>query len=286
MTPSACIVCDAAVWEPLHRVLVRCARCGFVRAAEVPLADEAALLYGSDYFTGGEYGDYLGDEPAHSANFRRRFERITAIAGRIESLYEIGCAYGLWLRTAAAHGVRVAGIDVSPEPVRYAAQTLHLDAKVGRFEDAPIALGAFQSFCMWDTIEHLPHPETQVARIASVLPAGGWFFLTTGDIGSALAVRQGAHWRMIHPPTHLQYFSQATISRFLARYGLRVTHVESTAMCRSLQGTLAGLKRFGSGPLQALATLGSAILPRALTRRLRFTVDLGDIMLVCARREA
>ena len=170
---------------------------------------------------GRGYADYLGDEPAHRENFRRRFARITAVAGRIESLYEIGCAHGLWLQTARANGVRAAGIDISPEAVRHAAGTLKLDAALGSFEDARIAPGEFQAYCMWDTLEHLPHPEIYVAKLAGSLPAGGWLFLTTGDLGAPLAQRQGERWRMIHPPTHLQYFARDTLQRFLARHGLR-----------------------------------------------------------------
>ena len=285
MTPQACIVCDADAWAPLYRALVRCARCGFVRAADLPSPDDLARLYGPGYFQGGEYADYLGDERAHRENFRRRFARITAVAGRIESLYEIGCAYGLWLQTARANGVRAAGIDISAEAVRHAAGTLKLDAALGAFDDARIAPGQYQAYCMWDTLEHLPHPETCVAKIAELLAAGGWFFLTTGDAGAPHARRQAERWRMIHPPTHLQYFSRETVRRFLARHGLRATHIESTPVCRSVHGTLVGLKRFGTGPQRAVAGLVSALAPPAITRRLRFSIDLGDIMLVCARKD-
>jgi SAM-dependent methyltransferase len=284
MTPQACIVCDAHAWTPLYRGLVRCAGCGFVRAADLPTSDDLARLYGPGYFQGGEYADYLGDERAHLENFRRRFARITAVAGRIESMYEIGCAYGLWLQTARANGVSAAGIDISPEAVRHAASTLKLDAALGTFDDARNTPGEYQAYCMWDTLEHLPHPETCVAKIAELLPAGGWLFLTTGDLGAPLARRQAERWRMIHPPTHLQYFSRDTVERFLARHGLRVTHIESTPMCRSVHGMVEGLKLFGSGPLRAFAGVVSSLVPRPIARQLRFTVDLGDIMLVCARR--
>ncbi len=285
MTAQACIVCDAQAWAPLYRGLVRCGGCGFVRAADLPAPDDLARLYGPGYFQGDESADYLGDAPAHLENFRRRLARITAVAGRIESVYEIGCAYGLWLETARAHGMRAAGMDISAEAVRHAAGALKLDATLGAFEDARIVPGEYQAYCMWDTLEHLAHPETVVARIAELLPAGGWLFLTTGDIGAPIARRQAQRWRMIHPPTHLQYFSRDTLTRFLARHGLKVAHIESAPMCRSLYGAIEGMKRFGTGPQRGMAGAVSALVPAAITRRLRFTLDLGDIMLVCARRD-
>ena len=284
MTPQACIACGAEVWTPLYRGLLRCSRCGFVRAADLPPAEDLARVYGPGYFRGEEYADYLGDEPAHVENFRVRFARVTALAGPIESMFEIGCAYGLWLRTVSERGVRAAGIDISPEAVHYAADTLKLNARLGSLEDADIEPGEFQAYCMWDTLEHLPHPETYVARVSHLLPPGGWLFLTTGDIGSRLARRQADRWRMIHPPTHLQYFSRDTLERFLARHGLRVMHIESTSMCRSVHGALEGLKLFGTGRLRTVAGVVSMLVPRAIATRLRFSVDLGDIMLVCARK--
>lgn len=284
MTPDACIVCDANDWTPLYRGLVRCLRCGFVRAADLPASDDAARLYGPEYFHGEEYADYLGDEAVHVVNFRRRLDRLTALAGPIESMYEIGCAYGLWLRTAAERGVRTAGIDISPDAVRYAATTLRQDATLGEFQDARIEPGAFQTYCMWDTLEHLPHPETYIGKVGELLPPGGWFFLTTGDIGSPNAQRQADRWRMIHPPTHLQYFSRDSVTRLLARHGLHVAHIESTPMCRSVYGTLEGLRRFGTGGLRAAAGVLSSLVPRAIATRVRFSLDLGDIMLVCARK--
>ena len=284
MTGDPCIVCGAAMWQPLYDALVRCAECGFVRAAEIPSSDVLAALYGRGYFEGEEYADYLGDRPAHEQNFRVRLKRLRTVAGSLESLYEIGCAYGLWLDVARKAGLRVAGNDITPEGVRHAAETLGLDARRCDFAYAALSPGAFQAFCMWDTIEHLPHPDRDLAKVSALLPPKGWFFCTTGDIGAPLAHRERARWRMIHPPTHLQYFSRESLTRLLARQGLQVRHIESTGMCRSLHGVLAGLQRFGSRPQRALARIAVAALPAAVTRRLRFTVDLGDIMLVCAQK--
>jgi SAM-dependent methyltransferase len=285
VTQQPCIACGAESWAPHFRSLVRCGACGFIRAAELPSPEALADLYGRGYFEGEEYSDYLGDREVHRINFQRRLDRITGAAGRLESLYEIGCAYGLWLELAGERGIRAAGIDVSAEAVKHAREIERVQASAGSFDDAPIAPGEFGAYCMWDTLEHLAHPEAFVAKISRLLPAGGWFFATTGDIGSPAATKQGAGWRMIHPPTHLQYFSRDSVSRFLGRHGLRTVCIESEPMCRSLHGTLGGLKLFGRGPVRAAARLAGAIVPDALAKRVRFTLDLGDIMLVCARKD-
>jgi hypothetical protein len=57
------------------------------------------------------------------------------------------------------------------------------------------------------------------------LEPGGLLALTTGDIGSLNARLRGSNWRMIHPPTHLHYFSVQSITSLLKRHGIDTVHV-------------------------------------------------------------
>lgn len=284
MTELSCIACGAEAWAPLHGELVRCRACSFVRAATIPTPEELAALYGAGYFQGEEYADYLADAVSIRRNFETRLDRVLALAGALESVYEIGCAFGFWLQVAGARGIRAQGIDISAHAVEHARNVLGVGASAGSFAEACIAPGTYQAYCMWDTLEHLAHPEETLAKIARLLPEGGWFFATTGDIGSRAARWQGRHWRLIHPPTHLQYFSRDTVRRFLARNGLQVVRIESAPVWRSLDATLGGLVRFGPRPLASVARAIRGVLPHPLLERARFSLDLGDIMLVCARK--
>ena len=78
--------------------------------------------------------------------------------------------------------------------------------------------------------------------------------------------------------------SRDSVRRFLARHGLETAQVRSLPVCRSLHGTLGGLKRFERGPVRLAAVALGAVVPRALGTRVRFWLDAGDIMLVCARK--
>jgi SAM-dependent methyltransferase len=280
----ACITCGRRSWKPLFAILQQCDHCGFVRANLELGTREIALLYGEKYFRGNEYADYLAESDVHRRNFQRRFEEITAVAGRLESVYEVGCAYGLFLECLASHGIRCAGSDICEAAVDHARRQLRQQAAAGDFLVEPIPAGEYRAFCMWDTIEHLAHPEDFVARIYDLLPADGWFFATTGDIGSRVARRRGRHWRMIHPPTHLQYFSAATMRQFLERIGFNVVSLRSVAYHRNLRGTLANLQVLSRGPLRSAARIGARLIPQAIQRRVGVSIDLGDIMLVCARK--
>lgn len=247
-------------------------------------AEELANLYRENYFRGEEYGDYLADAATHRRNFSRRWKRVSAIAGQVSSLFEVGCAYGFWLECASRNGARCRGVDVCSEAVAYARDQLGQQATADDFLKVSIPPGEFQAICMWDTIEHLANPEEFVARVFDVLPPGGWFFCTTGDIEAKLPRRQGPRWRMIHPPTHLQYFSSDSMRRFLARHGFEVAVIESTPMYRSLRGTIGGLKALTRGWTCQVAKIADCCLPHAVQERIGFWLDLGDIMFVAARK--
>lgn len=279
-----CICCGSRDWQSLHQVLARCSQCQFVRADMQISAEEIERLYREDYFRGEEYGDYLADAAAHRKNFAQRWRAIEKLTGGVSSLFEVGCAYGFWLECAKSHGVRAAGADVCAEAVDYACRQLRQQARAGDFLSLDLQPRSYDAFCMWDTIEHLAHPELFVQRIVDLLPPGGWFFCTTGDIGARLAQRQGPRWRMIHPPTHLQYFSSATMRQFLSRCGLEVVALESTPIYRTLRGTISGLKILSRGWTRGAAALADRCIPYAIQERIGFWIDLGDIMFVAARK--
>ena len=71
---------------------------------------------------------------------------------------------GFWLDTVARHGIPASGIDICEGPVHYAQTELQQDAHLGDFMDHGLAPNAFDVYCMWDTIEHLPYPEQFIAR--------------------------------------------------------------------------------------------------------------------------
>ena len=100
--------------------------------------------------------------------------------------------------------------------------------------DAP-----FDVVCLWDTIEHLLDPRAYLERAHDVLADKGYLFLTTGDIGSAMARMRGASWRMIHPPSHLNYFSRETMTRLLDRVGFDVVSIRSVGTHRDVLNVVA-----------------------------------------------
>ena len=283
MDDSPCAVCGLRdTFTPFVRGLEQCANCGFV-AYRRATVDEIATLYDESYFKGVEYPDYLGQEEALRRSMRRHLQQMRGSRALGGSLLEIGCAYGLFLDEARSHFTRVVGVDVCEAPVRRARERFGLDARLGDVRELDLETESFDVVCMWDTLEHLPAPDSFLRRAAELLRPGGSLFITTGDIGSRNARLRGPAWRQIHPPSHLSYFSRTTLGDLFDRLGFEVVRIETAAYYHTFYNILAAVAMRG-GLLAPPARFALSTLGERMARRLGLLINLGDIMFVEARR--
>jgi SAM-dependent methyltransferase len=278
VTPVTCLVCAHAGLDGYLDMLLKCPRCGFVTArVDAPL--DAASLYVGDYFQGEEYFDYPSDEAFFKKNFRTRLRRVRQRqpGGR---LLEIGAAYGFFLDLAQQY-FEVVGYEVNPEAARYARAHFGLDVRTDDFLRAtPADIGGpVDVIAMWDVIEHLARPDRFIAQIATLSRPGALLYITTGDIGSWLARARGRKWRMIHPPTHLHYFSRPTLTRLLAAHGFRVVEIHSVSTARSLRQILYSILVLRMGKRALFETVQKVVPPTW-----GFSLNTFDIMQAVAEK--
>jgi SAM-dependent methyltransferase len=278
--PTICLICSGRLAPSRLPGLMQCALCGFVTAKVAITDDELKKIYGRRYFSGEEYRDYAAEAESLRLNFRRRIDVLKKLMPNLAdaTLFEIGCAYGYFLQEVGPHVRRASGIDISPDAIAHAVTEQRVDAReadyLGFDIDSPVDLIA-----MWDTIEHLRRPDLVIAKAARDLKPGGLLAITTGDIGSLNARLRGRHWRMIHPPTHLHYFSVNTIRRLLRAHEFDLVHVSSPGNSRKLRSVLHFITA-----RQANRPFIYRMLQRFPLFELSLTVNLFDIMFVVGRR--
>lgn len=283
---SAVLVCPAcgsrAGWDGAVGELHRCRACGFI-AYLGAAAGALTALYDDRYFNGGEYADYLGEEAALRRSMRNHLQQMSRHPPKGRRLLEIGCAYGLFLDEARREGFEVTGLDICAGPLSHGRHQLGLDTRCADFRTVDLGRAAYDTVCLWDTIEHLPDPDHFVARARDLLTCGGMLYLTTGDMGSLNARLRGARWRQIHPPTHVSYFTRSSMRRMLERLGFEVVAVETAGYYHTLYNVLASFRMRG-GTMGRAASGALAILGAERARRIGGWINLGDTMFVAARR--
>jgi len=250
--------------------------------ADVRLSDdELFAIYNLQFFEGAEFGDYAGDEVFFRKNFRLRFKELKKFIDpvRHRHLLEIGSAYGFFLDEVRDEFVSVQGVDITEAGVRYASERFGLKVIQADYLKHDYGEQKFDVVCMWDTIEHLRSPHLYLEKIATQTDRGALLAITTADIDSLNGRVRGSKWRMIHPPTHLHYFSKTTLTRLLNNYGFEVVYNEYCGFYRSIGQVAYNIlahRNQQPGLFRFVEKLG--------VKNLGFYLNMYDIMFVIARR--
>ncbi len=275
MSEKPCLICGQTA-ESLYpkKRIVRCWQCGFIFAdAEV----DPVAHYNHSFFQGEAYPDYERDRPSLQKNFERRLRYLRKLLPRGRKVFEIGSAYGYFLELAQKE-YAASGIEISAAAAKFARAHTGVDVTAGDFLKLPdLPTGDVGLICMWDVIEHLERPDLFVEKAGRWLAPDGLIAVTTGDIASWLARRQGARWRMIYPPTHLQYFSAATLGQLFEKFGFEVVHASHPGLYRSYRTTVEEL--FRSTTLRRVLTIGGWL-------DFLFYVNTFDIVFMVARKKS
>lgn len=236
MENTHCPICHFSDTQPIFdNTLLKCQNCGH-GWANLQL-DHAYLqqLYAENYFKGEEYADYLADKEILQMNFSKRAKQIAQSAPAPKYLLEIGCAYGFFYETIQQQfkDSRYQGYDISSDAIQYAKQHYGPYFSAENYLDVANAQN-YDAVFMWDVIEHLADPGAFLAKAQKECKPGAMLYLTTGDFGALLPRLQGKKWRMIHPPTHLHYFTKKSMTALLKKHGFEPVFFKYPPVFRSL----------------------------------------------------
>jgi SAM-dependent methyltransferase len=232
---TECVVCGSRNHNPIYPGIVKCEECSHV-FADLRMTDAELLqLYSKSYFFGDEYSDYLADREVLRKNFQLRLKTLEPhlTPHHPHRLLEIGSAYGFFLELVRDRFDAV-GIDITADGTRYAKEALGLDVVHGDFLTYDFGDRRFNVVCLWDTIEHLRDPHLYMEKVSRHTKPGALLAITTGDAESLVARTKKAKWRLIHPPTHLHYFSRTSLGRLLNRCSFDVISSRHCGFYRSV----------------------------------------------------
>lgn len=252
--------------------VVECRACGHMQLDRMPSTSELAEAYRETNAL-----DYLGEEPGQRATADRllgELERWVA-PGR---LVDLGCWVGFLLLQAGERGWSCVGVEPSEFAAEYARVRHGLDVRTGGVLGVELDPG-FDAVVMADVIEHLPDPGAALDRVASILAPGGVVALALPDAGSRVARLLGPRWWSVLP-THVQYFTRASLSRLLSRCGFEVVRVRTAPKTFTVRYYLDRIG--GYSPTMSRALVGAS--SRLGLAEREWAPDFRDRMLIIARR--
>ena len=227
----SCSICGGTATSPyctkFGLPLVRCISCGLVFANPRLNADAIEQRYYSPAYFRDEYlpGVIPPSGPNDSAfldeRYRRPLELLRSTVPNAGRLLEIGTGAGFFLKAGARAGWDAYGLEVSPEAVAYACDTLGLRVTRGRAEDVPFEAASFDAVAMFEVIEHLRDPARVLRAAHGYLRPGGGLIISTPNLHSFSRFALGTNWAVLSPAEHLYYFTEKTLRRLLVNAGFQ-----------------------------------------------------------------
>ncbi len=200
--------------------LVKCPTCAMIYVDPMPSVAALAGHYQNPaYFAGEEsqgYANYSDMKKVLVPLFQRRIAEIErALPGRGRIL-DFGCAAGYFLEVAKDHGWTISGVELSADMRSEAMASLKINicASIDECPDQNL-----DALTLWEVIEHLPDPLVQLRRLFNRIRPGGVIMLSTPNNANWRALTDPQSWTVFRPPSHLVYFTSATLTELLHRAG-------------------------------------------------------------------
>jgi SAM-dependent methyltransferase len=223
---------------------------------------------------------YVIERLGREKTFAKHLESIEKITGpgAGRELLDVGAYVGIFVEVACQQGWQAIGVEPSDWAAGMA-QANGIPVFHGTLESPELKNRRFDVITLWDVIEHLDDPSTELARCYELLKPGGRLAIHTMDIDSLVARLMGQRWPWLMD-MHVHYFGRATMRRLLeknqfeviwegsqGRYlSLRYLVSRVTGLNASMGKVVAGLVRFTG--------LEEVLVP----------VNFGDLFTVYARR--
>lgn len=260
----------------VHPPIVRCKVCGLVYAN--PRWDSSLV---SESYSVVEDPTYVEEREGRVLTFSRNlapFENLVASNSPTRRLLDVGCHIGVMIELAEARGWEASGV----EPSVWASEQARghgLCVVTGTLANTQIPANYFDVVTMWDVIEHLTDPATEIRHVHRVLKPGGVFAIHTIDIESLFARVIGKRWPWLME-MHLYYFSPRTLSKMLTQNGFRVIYSSAQGRYLRLGYFVTRIKPYSKTIYRAL----NALVARLNLGSAAISVNFGDLFTLYARK--
>jgi SAM-dependent methyltransferase len=220
----ACLVCQssnrAPLWPAHGIMLYRCDDCGHQYFEKMP-RDLGEVYEGQDYLEHSK-ASYLANVDYRLQRFAA--ERLGILAAQKsfaagQTLLDVGCGTGWFLRAAKQRGYTVSGFEFSAALARFTGEGVGC-----RVYDSDLAAIAerFDIVTLFDVIEHVPQPVHTMEVVRKLLRPGGLVLVFSPNFDSLAIRATRADSNLVMPTRHLSYFTRSSVERLCTLAGLRL----------------------------------------------------------------
>ena len=208
--------------------LVRCRKCGLLRQDPHLEWESLKSYYPPEY---SPHVPLVREERSALRRLDRRYgmwkqTRIIEQFRRHGRLLDIGCGTGVFLEEMQRSGRwELEGIEPAEDAAGYARKELGVPIYEGRFSDMDLTPASYDVITMWNVLEHLENPISDLRRANDLLSAGGLLVFAIPSMESLAAHIFGQYWVGWDLPRHLYLFPLPVLRTILAKIGFRIVAV-------------------------------------------------------------
>ncbi len=218
---TACPSCNGEA-KPLmglaHTSVWECsgADCGLQFANPQLTDEELTRAYTDYYYPTTDIGQSVRYENTPETLLRQLFLQLQQRIGPLKDLrmLDYGCGRGALSRIGQQFGLTAAGIEQDPVARGTAAMISGMSA-YANLEELRGAEPArqFDLVILWNVIEHLRRPWSDLQQLRGLLSRGGYLAAFTPNSRCLRARLERGKWVNYENPTHLYYFSPKSLRR-------------------------------------------------------------------------
>jgi 2-polyprenyl-3-methyl-5-hydroxy-6-metoxy-1,4-benzoquinol methylase len=229
---EACPLCKGTTFHPFllckdHTTtgelfhVEQCNTCNLVLTNPRPVPSDARKYYQSNSYishTSKATGivDYIYLIFRH-LTLRWKFRLIKKYL-KANTLLDVGCGTGHFLKHCKDRGVTNMGIEVSDDARKIAIKnSLRVEKSI---QDLPNE--KFSVITLWHVLEHIYNLEETLIQLKARLEENGIIFIAVPNWQAMDATHYGEYWAAYDVPRHLWHFSKDTIRTLLDKSGLKL----------------------------------------------------------------
>jgi SAM-dependent methyltransferase len=217
----------------------RCDDCGALFVSPRLTAGVFRALFNESYFDHRNLDFWGGRRIPVFADALRLLRRY-----RARSVFDVGCAYGHFVKHARDHGLRATGCDISASAVRIGRKRFGLDLIASGVAQLNDRVGQFDFVVSLDTLYYAHDPARDLTSMRRLVPPGGRLLLRLRNALPSLVrarfQRAEAVGESILPAEHLWGFTPRSARVILEKNGWDVELCEPAAYSRSRSSAMLG----------------------------------------------
>ena len=208
--------------------ILKCEECELLMTHPMPELSKLSGYYASENYIShsNKRSDLFGMVYQMVRRFThgRKYKLLTRFSSG-QTILDIGCATGEFLKFCAAKGMTPTGIEPS-EKARKIAESIH-NLKVGdEHAIKELQSSSFDIITMWHVLEHVPDMNMRMGDIHRLLKDNGVAFIALPNHASHDAAYYKAFWAAWDVPRHLYHFNRKSFQSLATKHGFRVISIQ------------------------------------------------------------